>query len=79
MLFLHFLSLFFVAFCFQFVFLFVAFSLCTQRKSDKDFIGGHQVVTDLFSFFFFCFFFFNKCAWKNTTRASTYNMEIKIT
>ena len=26
-----------------------------------------------------CFLFFTKCAWKNTMRASTYNMEIKIT
>ena len=46
--------------------------MCTQRKPDKDFIGGHQVVADRF---FFC----NKIAWKNTMRARTYNTEIKIT
>ena len=27
----------------------------------------------------FSFFFFNKCAWINIMRASTYNMEIKVT
>ena len=32
-------------------FVFNLFSRCTQRKSDKDFIGGHQVVAYLFSFF----------------------------
>ena len=48
---LAFLSLFFIDSCFQFVL------QCTQRKSDKGFIGGHQVVADLI-------FFFIKCAWK---------------
>ena len=66
---LAFLSLFFIAFCFQFVL------RCTQRKSDKDFIGGHHVVAVLFIFLFF--FFSISTLGKNTMQASTFNMEIK--
>ena len=44
-----------------------------KKKSDKDFMGGHQIMANLFVFFF------DECAWKDTMRARTYNMEIKVT
>ena len=50
----------------------ICFAMNT-KKSDKDFIGGHQVVANLF------FFFSMSVLGKNTMRARTYNMEIKIT
>ena len=64
---LAFLSLYFIA-------LFsICFKMCT-KKSDKDLMGGHQVVADLF------FFFFQEVRLeKHYMSASTYSMEIKIT